>query len=190
MTGPLNVRMSDGTIKEIIGDPTSGGGAALSVSASGLRVVGTTVTRPADTTAYAAGDLIANSTTAGSVTPITFTGVGSSGTITKWRLRTNRASAGTGWVARLHLYRSAPTPSNGDNGAWLTNKAADWIGSLDAVMDMQFTDGAAGNGTARVGPGITYDLGSATDTLYALLETRSAYTPASGETFTPDLEIN
>lgn len=190
MTGPLNVRMSDGTIKEIIGDPTSGGGAALSVSASGLRVVGTTVTRPADTTAYAAGDLIANSTTAGFVTPITFAGVGSSGTITKWRLRTNRAASGTGWVARLHLYRAVPTPSNGDNGAWLTNKAADWIGSLDAVMDTQFTDGAAGNGTARVGPGITYDLGSATDTLYGLLETRSAYTPASGETFTPDLEIN
>ena len=27
---------------------------------------------------------------------------------------------------RLHLYQSPPVPANGDGGAWLTTKAADW----------------------------------------------------------------
>jgi acetyl-CoA acetyltransferase len=37
-----------------------------------MRLLSSTITRPADTTAYAAGDLVANSTTAGSVTPFIF----------------------------------------------------------------------------------------------------------------------
>jgi hypothetical protein len=38
-----------------------------------INTVSATFTRPSDTTAYASGDLVANSTTAGSVTPLTLT---------------------------------------------------------------------------------------------------------------------
>ena len=44
-------------------------------------IVTATLTRPADTTAYASGDLVANSTTAGSVTPLTFNAGASQGSV-------------------------------------------------------------------------------------------------------------
>lgn len=82
--------------------------------------------RPADTTAYAVGDLVANNTSAGSVTPMSFT-VGrdadSGGMIRRIRLRKTGTSVSNA-LFRLHLYSASPTPSNGDNGAWLTNQAA------------------------------------------------------------------
>lgn len=147
-------------------------------------------TRPADTTAYASGDLVANSTTAGSVTVMTFTigrgssGAAASGMIRRARLRKTGTST-TNASFRLHLYRSAPTPSNGDNGAWLTNNAADYVGAIDITADKAFTDGAIGNGTPNTGSEINFTH----QTYYGLLEARAAYTPASAEVFTIELEV-
>ena len=145
-------------------------------------------TRPADTTAYASGDLVANSVTAGSVVPMQFTAsraTGKGGMIRRIRLR----KSGTGVTNasfRLHLYSAAPsTIANGDNGAWSTSGVADYIGALDVTMDRAFTDGAAGNGLPITGGEINY----VADTLFGLLEARGAYTPASGETFTVTLEL-
>lgn len=148
------------------------------------------VTRPADTTAYAIGDLVADSTTAGSVVPMQFAVAriaGASGMIRRMRLR-KTGTAITGAVFRLHLYSAAPTPSNGDNGAWLTNGAATYIGSIDVTMDKVFTDGASGNGVPTIGSEINFKTGSGT-ILYGLLEARGVYTPASGESFTCILEV-
>jgi hypothetical protein len=147
-------------------------------------------TRPADTTAYASGDLVANSTTAGSVTVMTFTigrgssGAAASGMIRRARLRKTGTST-TNASFRLHLYRSAPTPSNGDNGAWLTNNAADYVGAIDITADKAFTDGAIGNGTPNTGSEINFTH----QTYYGLLEARAAYTPANAEVFTIELEL-
>jgi hypothetical protein len=147
-------------------------------------------TRPADTTAYASGDLVANSTTAGSVTVMTFTigrgssGAAASGMIRRARLRKTGTST-TNASFRLHLYRSAPTPSNGDNGAWLTNNAADYVGAIDITVDRAFTDGAIGNGTPNTGSEINFTH----QTYYGLLEARAAYTPANAEVFTLELEV-
>ena len=160
------------------------------------QVGGTTVkasasfSRPANTTAYAAGDLVANNTSAGSVTAMEFTVArvaGGSGMIRRGRLRKTGTSV-TLASFRLHLYLSAPTVSNGDNGVWLTDKAADYVGAIDITVDRAFTDGAAGNGLPVTGSEINFDLASGTK-LYGLLEARAAYTPASGETFTLDLEV-
>lgn len=72
---------------------------AVRVATNGQLIVsGTTpritasVARPADNTAYAAGDIIANSGTAASVVPITFTVGGSSGRLTGCRATVVAAS--------------------------------------------------------------------------------------------------
>jgi hypothetical protein len=92
------------------------------------------LTRPADTDAYAANDVISNSTTAPAV--ITFENCGAdnegSGYITKARLFTNSATAMLGAQIRLHLYHTAPTAVN-DNAAFtlLYANAVNRVGYID-----------------------------------------------------------
>lgn len=141
-------------------------------------------TRPADTTAYASGDLMANSTTAGSVVPMTLypvtKGSGRSAQIRRVRVSKSGTST-TNASVRLHLYTTSTiTAANGDNGAWSTSAAAAYVGSVDVTIDKAFTDGAAGQATC--------ELNVNNLSLYGLLECRGAYTPASAEVFTVTLE--
>lgn len=149
-----------------------------------------TFTRPADTTAYASGDLVANNTTAGSVTPITLTvgrgasGSAASGMIRRVRLITSSTNI-TNAAFRIHFYKTtSPTVTNGDNGAWLSNQSANYIGSIDVTVDKAFSDGAGGIGIPSLGSEINFT----TQTIYALIEARAAYTPTSAGTFTINLE--
>lgn len=146
--------------------------------------------RPADTNAYALGDLVANSTTAGSVAAMQFTVArvaAGTGMIRRVRLRKTGTSV-TNASFRLHLYSAAPTASNGDNGAWLTNGNATYIGAFDVTCDRAFTDGAGGNGIPKDGSEINFVLASG-QVIFGLLEARAAYTPANAEVFTVDLEV-
>jgi hypothetical protein len=177
-------------VDSVLGDPISDtnpleghmgqtGGHTARISAS--------FTRPADTTAYAVGDLVANSTTAGSVVLMTFAlnrASGKGGMIRRVRLRKTGTST-TSASFRLHLYSASPTPSNGDNGAWLTDKALNYVGSLDVTCDKAFTDGATGNGVPSIGSEINFTA----NTYYGLLEARDVYTPASAEQFNVELEV-
>ena len=143
--------------------------------------------RPADTTAYAIGDLVANSTTAGSVTPISVTAArvaGGSFMLRRLKLKKTNVST-TNAQFRIHIYSAAAaiTCTNGDNGAWSTNQSANYIGAFDVIVDRVFTDGSVGMATPVVGFEMSVDLSSGTD-FYALIEARAAYTPTSGETFT------
>lgn len=147
-------------------------------------------TRPADTAPYAAGDLVANSTTAGSVTPMSWTvalAAGGTFSIAAARIRSSSTSL-TNASYRVHLYASAPTPSNGDNGTWLTDDVADYLGAIDVTLDRAFTDGSFGVGTPIGRPYIHTDLPSGT-TVRGLVEARAARTPASGEVITVTLEV-
>jgi hypothetical protein len=154
--------------------------------ASGIkrRLPSGSVTRPADTTAYASGDLIANSTTAGSVTPITLNNVtrGANQSAQLRRVRVSKTGTSvTNASVRVHLYNtSSITCANGDNGAWSTDKAANHVAFIDVTIDQAFTDGAFGQATC--------DINTNSLTLYALIEARGAYTPASAEVFTVTLE--
>jgi hypothetical protein len=145
--------------------------------------------RPADTTAYASGDLVANSTTAGSVTPLEFrVGRDVRRGVTVLRARIKKSGTSVASAAfRLHLYRRSPTVTNGDNGAWLTDKAADYLGAIDVTDMKAFSDGAMGIGQPEVGSTISA-LPQVNNTLYGLLEARAGYTPASAETFDITLE--
>jgi hypothetical protein len=150
-------------------------------------VAASTFTRPADTTAYASGDLVANSTTAGSVTPMTFSvgrGGGAGGMIKRVRIVKSGTTA-TNAAFRLHLYTVSPTCANGDNGAWSTSGVAGYHGYMDVAASLAFTDGCCGLAASAIGTEINFTVA----TLYGLLEARAAYTPASGETFTVSLEV-
>ncbi len=162
----------------------------------GLTVVTASITRPADTTAYAVGDLLANSTVAGAVVPIELAAVTRSAVeairIERVRLRkTGPALAGASF--RVHLFRRAPVVTVGDNAAFdngtgllsLTDITG-YVGSMDIVMDRAAAIGATGSGLVNGGGGITCETGSTAGkdrSLWALIEVRGAYTPIAGETF-------
>lgn len=156
----------------------------------GIATASANFSRPANTTAYASGDLVANSTTAGSVTAMSFTAARISaggGTILKARLyKTGTSTASASF--RLHLFKATVTAANGDNGAFSTSGVADYIGAFDITVSQAFTDGAWGAGTPVSGSDVSFKLASGT-TIYGLIEARAAYTPTSGETFTATLEI-
>lgn len=148
-------------------------------------------TRPSDTTAYASGDLVANSTTAGSVVAMSLTVArvtGGSFMIRRCKLH----KSGTGVTSaqfRVHFFRAQPaTITNGDNGAFSVSGVADYIGAMDVTVDRAFTDGAAGIGLPVTGSDMNIDLTSGT-AIYALIEARAAYTPASAEVFTLTLDV-
>lgn len=161
----------------------------IPTGAASKLVAASQMMRPADTTAYAVGDLVANSTTAGSVTPLTFavnrsgtTGLG--GMIRRAKLKTSNVSL-TSASFRLHLYSASPTVANGDNGAWSSSGAATYLGAIDFTLVRAFTDGAAGWSTVLEGQEINFT----TDNVYGLLEARDTYTPASAQTFDVALEV-
>jgi len=152
--------------------------------------VSATFTRPADTTAYASGDLAANSVTAGSVVPMSFAiarVAAGTGMIRRVRIRKSGTSI-TNSSFRLHLYTTSPTVTNGDNGAWLSTQSATYMGGMDVNVNRAFSDGAGGNGTPIDGSEINFALPSG-QTIYGLLEVRGAYTPASEEVFVIELEV-
>jgi hypothetical protein len=153
-------------------------------------------TRPADTTAYAAGDLVANSTTAGSVVPLSFTNaVRTAGDCLRIeRVRIEKSSTSlTNAAFRLHLFEASPTPTVGDNGVFnsagtlATNNMLNHAGTFPVTMVWSGSDGAMGIGVPTTGSGATASPTSGTS-LFGLLEVTGAYTPASGEVFYVVLE--
>lgn len=147
--------------------------------------------RPADTTAYAVGDCVANSTVAGSVAPLSFTAArlaAYAGAIRRVRLSKTTATL-TDAAFRLHLYSASPTVASGDNAAYSTTGAGatpTHIGSADITIDQAFSDGAWG--AAAPASAILFKLASGS-TLYGLLEARGNYAPGNAENFSATLEI-
>lgn len=181
-----NVDQGDGTWAEKISTVSNN---------SEVRIIAN-FTRPADTTAYAAGDLVANSTTAGSVIPLTFANaVRTAGDCLRIeRVRVSKSSTSlTNAQFRVHMFEASPTPTVGDNGvfntsgALSTNNVLNHAGSFPVTMSWSGSDGAMGIGVPTTGAGATISPTSGT-TIFALLEVTAAYTPVSGETITVVLE--
>lgn len=152
-------------------------------------------TRPANTTAYSTGQLVANSTTAGSVVPLAIPIGGQTGFGSLRLVRARLSKSGTGVTNatfRIHLYSQSPTCANGDGAAWSTNQAANWLGNIDVSSMLAFTDGATGTGSLPAGSEgflkITNNSGQSQQFIYCLLAALGAYTPASAEVFTLTLE--
>ena len=139
-------------------------------------------TRPADTTAYASGDLIANSTTNSSVTAMSFAVAPGAIQVRRVRIARSKADITTAAV-RLHLYAALPTVANGDNAAWSSTQAATHLGAVDVTFASLMSDGATGQATTEI------NFNSSGSVIYGLLEARSALAPASAEVFAVTLEI-
>lgn len=166
----------------------------------GLATVSASMVRPSDAVAYAVGDLVANSTTAGAVVPVELTGAmrGTGEAIRIERVRLRKSGpALTNAAFRVHLFRKAPTVSVGDNAAF--NAAgvlalADidgHVGHADVTMDLAAAAGARGVGLPSTGAGITCETSGAVGhetSLWAVIEARAAYAPVSGETFVLTIE--
>lgn len=150
--------------------------------------------RPADTTAYASGDLVANSTTVGSVVPLSFECHNvRNGVVALDRCRIKKTGTSlTNAIFALHLFRAnssgtyPPAATNGDNGAF-TISGTDYLGAFDVTLDKAFSDGCVGAGIPRIGARIQASL-IYNGFVYGYMEARSAYTPANAETFTVTLE--
>lgn len=153
-----------------------------------------TFTRPADTTAYSAGDQVANNTAAASVVPLSWTDaiplIG--GVVPSFRVlgaRIRKTSTGmTNPSFRLHLYSATPTIATaGDNSAF-TNVTgrANWVAALTGTMLVAHSDGCVANAVpSENGAYPIWQPGgdSARYTLYGMLEATAAYAPGNAETF-------
>jgi hypothetical protein len=149
-----------------------------------------TLTRPANTTPYAANQLIASSTTAASiVVPFFSIATAAGGAInTRLRLRTNATIGWGGVNISVNLWSAAPTYMNGDGAAYApaTGSAA-WLANF-LIPLQQFGDGAIGSGGLTSANEMAIKLASGT-AIYWDLRILSAATPVSGQTFTLTAEL-
>jgi hypothetical protein len=147
-----------------------------------------TLTRPANTTAYAANRLIASSTTAGSVVVPSFTIVTGAAILPRLRLRTNATSGWNGINLSINLWGAAPTYTNGDGGAYaVATGSASWLANFLFSL-IQFGDGAVGAAQLTGANEIALKLASGTLAFWDV-QILSAATPISGQTFllTPEV---
>lgn len=164
---------------------------ALQVDASGRLIIApaayrseATLTRPADTTAYTAGDVIG-----GASAIATFADIGASGghvLITRASLLIDNGTVPSGMsTMRLHLFDSSPT-AIADNAAFdiPSGDRTKYLGYIDigTPVDMGSTCWIETSGDSTTVPK-QVKLASSSTSLYGLLETRGAYTPTSGSAY-------
>ena len=160
--------------------PVSDGEGSLTVDGKAYRSI-VIFARPGDTTAYAAGDVVGASGTA----IHTFANVGPSGGFvlvqsTSLLIGNTAVPSGMG-PFRLHFYSSSPS-GIADNAVFSLNSGdtASYMGFADLG-----TPADLGNVlyTQADYVGRQLRLASGQTSLFAQLETRNAYTPASGTTY-------
>jgi hypothetical protein len=146
-------------------------------------------TRPNDTTAYAAGDLVANNTTAGSVVVMSWVlpRTGQAYNLAGIRLKKNGNTA-TNAAFRLHFWTALPTVANGDNGALAATQTANYVGNISVTL-LGGNDGSSN--VAMTSPALPFNItpASGVRTLYGLIEATAAYTPAAQEIFSTQVYI-
>jgi hypothetical protein len=137
-------------------------------------------TRPADTTAYTANDVV-GATAAALTFPNLGSPDGSEVIITSASVRRDSSAIVSGETSyRLHLYNVTPPSAPADNAAWNlpSGDRASYLGYVDigAITDLGSTLWAE---TSNIGKQVKLLSGS----LYGLLVTIGAYTPVSADTF-------
>jgi len=168
-----------------------------------LGAVGFELTRPGDTNAYAIADAIANSTTAGSVVPLTWTATreaGGSGRVIGAEMAVNSATAFG--AIRLHLFNTTPFAAGGfqaDNAALAITYTAlkagsaganpNYIGYIDFTTFVAQSASAVSIGTCDLTE-LAFDCAPGSQTIFGLLEARAVFTPGNQETFNVVLFLN
>lgn len=151
------------------------------------RPVSDSITRPANTTAYAAGDAVSDT---GGDAHFAFVeclhrGL-TSGEIVAARITSTAGGVGTALDAELWLFHTDVT-AVADNASWTLSDAQ----ALTRVAIIEFPTADwrlnANNCTCDVYPNQPFSGIGADRTLYGQLVARNAYNPTSGETFTVEL---
>jgi hypothetical protein len=158
-------------------------------------VAATTLTRPANTTAYTAADSISDNSTAGSVTALSATlSDTNDDPIFVSEIMVSSTDTGlAGKKLRAYLFNSDPTASSGvgagDNAAY-SQKKAGYVGSFMGYMETGFSDGTVGrlvptfNETnySPAGAFIPCKPTSGAKTLYIQFQAVEAFTPSANST--------
>lgn len=161
-------------------DGTSG----LPITGAGLGYTPSlTITRPADTDPYTAGDVIAASSSAGVAVELTNAGP-SGGTvlITKALLQVPLAAIPSGMANfRAHFYNANPTGIN-DNAAYNlpSGDRAKHLGYVEFTTPEDLGDTLKSQNDLAS----QFKLATGATSFWIILETRGAYTPASGTVYT------
>lgn len=144
--------------------------------------IATTFARPADTTAYAASDVVGPAVAAVQTLSDVAATPGGSGYVTKVRM-VKSTSTTTNASFRVYFYTVAPTPI-ADNAAFtlLWANRANRIGHCDLTLSTEGTGSdSASNTDATIRLPFSCPAGVAD--LYAVVVAKAAYTPASAEQF-------
>lgn len=150
-------------------------------------------TRPADTTAYAAGDVISESTTAGAdwdFADVAY-GHGEGGYITKATLDYTTAQT---FGATLLLFGVALTSELDDNAGNTAPIVADVDNFIGAIAFDALVDHGTGRSYSVAVPGggqgipLKFKCEASSRTIYGVLVTRDVFTPASGDVVSIILE--
>ena len=166
--------------------PISDASGSLTVDGKAFRSTAT-ITRPSNTTAYTAGDVVGD--TGGSAI-ISLTSAGPSGGFVLVQsvslvFSDSTVPAGMG-AFRIHMYSSSPT-AIADNAAFdlVSGDRDTYMGYIDLPAPLDFGSTIY---TQTDYPGRLIKLAAASTTLFAKIETRGAYTPVSASTVS--LRIN
>lgn len=155
-----------------------------------IRATAPTFTRPGDTTAYGAGDLVANSTTNTAVTNRIFTFPRFRGPlrIRKWLLEKTDNDV-TNAAFLLLLFSAAPTyTSAGDNSGTATvlvTATDTFLGAMSIAGMAASSTFAHGQGVPTVGDYVHWEPQFTNEValLYGVMVANAAYQPASSGTY-------
>jgi hypothetical protein len=162
-------------------------GSYASLVAGGAYRTTATITRPSNTTAYTAGDVVGD--TGGSAI-ISLTAAGPSGgfvLIQSLSLVLSDSTVPSGMGAfRVHLYSASPT-AIADNAPFdlVSGERASYLGFVDLAAPQDLGSTIY---TQVDYPGRLVKLAAASTSLFAEIETRGAYTPVSASTV--ELRVN
>jgi hypothetical protein len=149
-------------------------------------------TKTTSTAAYSAGQLISSNTSTANFTPMQFAIGGNSmpGQTRVTRVRLQKSSTTTANASfRVHLYGASPLSTTIDQGTWLTDTSAQYLGGMDVASMYAFSDGAANIGQPTTGNGNDVLLRlNAGKTIYGVLVANAAYTPTASESWQCVLE--
>jgi hypothetical protein len=179
------------------GDVTDTTNHAIKVTAPASPLVTnptSTLTLTSTTTAYTAGQLIANNATAGSITVPSFAIANSAGgaMIPRLRLSTNDATS-TAWGGKsiqVDLWTAAPTFSTGDRTTFTpATGTASHLGSYSCTMSAEYGDGAYAECAPNVGSFVLPKLGSGTAIYWTLIAVTGSGVTGASKVWTVTAEL-
>lgn len=164
------------------GNATTGAAYVELVSSGGTSLAGAsstvTITRPNDTAAYTAGDVIGAAT--GSTAAVEFANIGPSGAVIRImtaKLRINVSAIPSGMTSfKLRLYNVTPPSALGDNAAWdlPSGDRASYVGHVDLGTPID-----EGSTLYVKSTGLNDDFKLTSTSLFGYLVTNGAFTPSA-----------